>query len=783
MKIKEVLTKMSLKEKVQLCVGKSFWESKDFKQYGIESFFMCDGPAGLRKQILDSKTDMLGINDSIEATCYPSAVSTANTWNKELLYQMGKAIGKEALNQNVTLVLGPGINIKRNPLCGRNFEYFSEDPIQTGVLASEFVKGLQSQGVGCSLKHFACNSQEKERMSSDSVIDERTLREIYLKAFEIVVKEANPATIMSGYNKINGVYCSDNKKLLNDILREEWNFAGLVVTDWCGMNNRIEAFKAGNDLMMPGGSDYMEKEVIDAVKNGQLSEEDIDKCCERILKIAFKAQELFEKEYQADYQKNHQLAVKIAQEGAVLLKNEDNILPLKENQKILIVGDMAKNVRYQGSGSSHVNPTKLENPIDYLKNYDFTLGCDSSGNTTEKLLLELKEKASQAEVVVIFAGLPSEYESEGFDREHMKMPKGHIEMIETAFKANKNTVVVLLSGSVIECPWADRVKSILYLGLPGQGAGKACYNLLFGKANPSGKLSESWPIKYDDVISSSYYAKSRDALYLEGIYVGYRYYDKAGKEVRWPYGYGLSYSSFKLEDFIVKDNKVKVNITNTSEYEGSEVIQLYIGQNNPTLHRAIRELKQFEKVNLKPNETKQVIFELIEDDFMVYDDGFKKVAGNYRLEVATSSRDIHFYQDIDVSGEVLNAPSWQKDSWYQNCKGNITQQEFEAMLNRKYKPTKVVKGQFTMANSIVEMKDYSFVMEIMHKIVEKEVSKGFNGKIDYENPDFRMLMNASAGSPMRVIQISTGIKGRVFNGLVEMANGRFIKGLLKMIKG
>lgn len=783
MKIKEIIAKMTLQEKIQLCVGKSFWQTKEFEKYGIPSFFMCDGPAGLRKQQLGKNTDMLGINDSVAATCFPSAVSTANTFNRELLYQMGKAIGEEARDQDVALVLGPGVNIKRNPLCGRNFEYFSEDPLQTGILAAEFVKGLQSQGIGCSLKHFACNSQETSRLLSDSVIDERALREIYLKAFEIVVKKADPATVMSAYNKINGVYCSDNKKLLNDVLREQWGFNGLVVTDWGGMNNRIKAFTAGNDLMMPGGSDYMEKDVLEAVKKGLLEEAYIDKCAERIIKMALKAQELFKEKYKADYSKNHQLAVKIAEEGAVLLKNEDDILPLKEDKKILIVGDMAKDVRYQGSGSSHVNPTNLEHPIAYLSSYDYAQGCDVNGDTTPELLSDLENKAKKADAVVVFAGLPGKYESEGFDRKHMRMPEGHNEMIETAAKANKNTVVILFCGSAVECPWQDKVKGILYMGLPGQGAGQACYNLLFGKTNPSGKLSESWPYSYSDVVSSEYYAESRDALYLESIYVGYRYYDKAEVEVSWPYGYGLSYSSFKLDEFELAENKVKVKVSNTGKYAGSEVVQLYVGQNNPALHRPVRELKHFEKISLNPGETKEVTFELNDEDFAVWDDAFKKVTGSYRLEIATSSRDICFYKDIDVNGEEVNVPGWQKDSWYENCQGKITQEEWQKMLGRKYVPVKLVKGQFTMDNSVMEMKDHSLIMKIMYKAVEKVISKGFDGKIDYDNPDFVMLMNSSAGAPLRSMQISGGIKGGVFKGLVEMANGHFIKGLIKMIKG
>lgn len=783
MNIKETIKKMTLQEKIQLCVGKSFWESKDFDKYDIPSFFMCDGPAGLRKQELGSATDMLGINNSLQSTCFPAAVTTANSWDKELLYQMGKAIGKEARDQNVGVLLGPGVNIKRNPLCGRNFEYFSEDPIQTGVLSAEFIKGLQSQGIGCCIKHFACNSQELKRLSSDSIIDERALREIYLKAFEIVVKTASPATIMSAYNKINGVYCSDNKKLLNDILREEWGFDGLVITDWGGMNNRILAFEAGNDLMMPGGSDYMEKEVMEAIKSGELSEEYIDLCCERIIKVALKAAEVLKEQYKADYQKNHQLAVEIAQKGAVLLKNEDKLLPLKEDGKILIVGDMAKNVRYQGSGSSHVNPMYLENPIDYLDKYDYVLGCDSDGDTTEELLTQLKIKATEAETVVIFAGLPDKYESEGFDRTNMLMPQGHIDMIKTASKVNKNIVVVLLSGSAVECDWADDVKAILYMGLPGQGAGRACYNLLFGKANPSGKLSESWPYHYNDVVSSSYYAKTKDALYLESIYIGYRYYDKAAKKVRWPYGYGLSYTNFKLDNFKINENEVSLKVKNTGNYAGGEVIQLYVGQNNPILHRPLRELKHFEKVYLNAGEEKEITFRLTDNDFTVWDDSFKKVKGNYRIEVATSSRDICHHFDVAVDGEEVVVPVWQTDSWYQTCKGDISQLQWEKMLGKKYTPKELVKRPFTMENTVEEMKQHSLIMKIMYKIVEKTIAKGFGGKIDYNNQDFRMLMNTSAGSPFRTLQISSGIKGGLFKGVLEIANGNYIKGIMEIIKG
>ncbi|MBQ6478487.1 MAG: glycoside hydrolase family 3 protein [Erysipelotrichaceae bacterium] len=783
MEIRELLKKMSLEEKIRLCAGKNFWETQEYEKYGIPSFFMCDGPSGLRKQEGTGSTDMLGINNSRPATCFPAAVTTANSWDKDLLYRLGKAIGEEARDQKVGVVLGPGINIKRNPLCGRNFEYFSEDPVQAGMLSAQFIKGLQSEGVGCSLKHFACNSQEKSRLSSDSILDERTLREIYLKGFEIAVREAHPATLMSSYNKINGIHSSDNRKLLQDILREEWGFSGLVMTDWGGMNDRVEAFKAGNDLMMPGGSRYMEKAVIQAVKEGRLPKEDIDRCCERVIEAALKAKDTLKEEYHADYEKHHQLAIEAAKKGAVLLKNENQILPLSKNDKILFVGAMFRNVRYQGAGSSHVNPMYLEQPMDHFKEYEHAKGCDLNGDTDDELLREVEEKASAAEKVVVFAGLPDRYESEGFDRENMKMPVGHVQMIETAVRSNPNTVVVLLCGSAVECDWADKVKAVLYMGLSGQGAGKACYDLLFAEAVPSGKLSESWPYRYEDVPSSACYAKSDDALYLEGIYVGYRYYDKADIQVRWPYGYGLSYTFFELKDFDIKGNRVSVKVANTGKYPGGETIQLYIGQNDPKLHRPLRELKQFEKVYLEAGEEKEVVFDLQDEDFMLWDGYFKKVKGSYRIEIGTSVRDILFVKEISIDGEETDIPSWQKGSWYENCKGVPAQSEWEEMLGRKYLPLKTEKGQYTMENSIQQMKEHSLLMKIMYKAVAIVLSKGKGSKIDSEDPEFRMMMNSSVGSPIRTIEISAGLKEGLIEGMVEIANGHLLKGIVRMIRG
>lgn len=775
MDIEKILQQMTLEDKIALCSGENFWETKKYEKYGIPSLCMCDGPHGLRKQ--ENVADMLGVNESRKATCFPAEVTTAGSWDPELLEQIGAAIGQEAREQCVGLVLGPGANLKRNPLCGRNFEYFSEDPYLAGKLAAGFIRGAEAQGIGTSLKHFAVNSQEKSRFTSNSVLDDRTLRELYLTAFEIAVKEGKPSTVMCAYPKLNGVHCSDNKALLTDILRTEWGFSGLVVTDWGAMNDRIEGFRAGCDLNMPGGSDYMEKEVLQAVKNGTLPESCVDDSARRVLKLVFRAAETLKAPATCDYEAHHVLAKRAAAEGAVLLKNEDGILPLKKDAKIAVIGAMAKNLRYQGSGSSHINPTKLSQPLDFLPGTLYAPGCDDRGDTTEDLLSQAAKTAQEAEIAVIFAGLPNRYESEGFDRADMKMPDGQLRMIDAVAAANPNTVVVLLCGSAVECPWADRVKGILYMGLPGQAGGEAVADLLCGRANPSGKLAESWPLSYADVPSSEIYGKTDDALYQEGVYVGYRYYGKAGVPVRWPFGYGLSYTTFAYSDLTVDGNAVSVAVKNTGSYAGAEVVQLSVKTPQDGLHRPIRELKGFQKIFLEPGQRQTVTFSLTDRSFAVWQDGWKIPAGKYTVCIGGLTA------SIEKSGETLPVPAWQKGSFYESCTGKPDQAQWEAMLGRRYAPPVLKKGSFTMENTVEEMKDYSLIMKIMYKATEHVIAKGNGGKIDYENPNFRMQMASSAGGPLRSMQISGGMKGGVLPGMLEMANGHFFRGLWRMIRG
>lgn len=775
MDVERVLKQMSLEQKIALCSGENFWETKSFEAYGIPSAFLCDGPHGLRKQ--EHAADMLGVHASRAATCFPAEVTSAGSWDPELLREIGAAIAEEAREQGVDLVLGPGANLKRNPLCGRNFEYFSEDPYLAGKLAAGFIRGMEDGGVGACLKHFAANSQEFRRFTSDGVMDERTLRELYLTAFEIAVREGRPAAVMCAYPKLNGVHCSDNRALLTDILRTEWGFDGLVVTDWGAMNDRIQGFWAGCDLNMPGGSGYMEREAAQAVRDGSLPERCVDDSARRVLELAFRAAERRKAPAACDYEAHHALARRAAAEGAVLLQNSGGILPLKEDARIAVIGAMAVDLRFQGAGSSHIQPTKLSQPLECLPAVAYAPGCTDRGETTDALLEQVRETAAQADVAVVFAGLPAQAESEGFDRDHLRLPDGHLRMIDAAAGANPNTVVVLLSGGVVECPWADRVRGILYMGLPGQAGSEAVADLLYGSVNPSGRLAESWPYRYEDVPSAEIYDKTTDALYQEGIYVGYRYYDKAGVPVRWPFGYGLSYTTFAYADLRVTGDAATVTVQNIGRVAGAEVVQLYLRAPQDGLHRPVRELKGFQKVFLQPGERRTVTFQLDDRSFAVWQDGWKVPAGQYVVCVGGLTA------AVERVGEAVPVPAWQPGSWYERCQGRPNRADWERMLGRAYVPPVLQKGSFTKDNTVEEMREYSFLMKLMYKATESVIARRFGGKKDYENSEFRMMLAASVGGPLRSMQISGGIRGGVMPGLLEMANGHFFRGLVRMIKG
>lgn len=775
MDTENVLKRMTLEDKIALCSGASFWETKKFEKYGIPALFMCDGPHGLRKQEQDA--DMLGVHASREATCFPAEATTAGSWDPALLEAVGAAIGEEARAQGVGLVLGPGANLKRNPLCGRNFEYFSEDPYLAGKLAAGFIRGMETRGVGSALKHFAVNSQEYRRFTSNSILDDRALRELYLTAFEIAVREGKPSAVMCAYPKRNGIHCSDDKELLTGILRDEWGFDGMVVTDWGAMNDRVEGFRAGCDLNMPGGSGYMERAVAQAVREGKLPESCVDASVRRILKLVFQAAQTAKQADCPPSGDHHALAKRAAAEGAVLLKNDGGLLPLREGARIALIGAMAQEMRYQGAGSSHINPTRLSQPLVCLPDAVFAQGCDARGETTGALLAEAAKVAAAAEIAVVFAGLPAHAESEGFDRDTMQMPEGQLCLIETVARANPNTVAVLLCGGVVECPWAEAVKAILFMGLPGQAGGEAIADLLYGRANPGGKLAETWPCRYADVPSSDCYGKTADALYQESIYVGYRYYNKAGLAVRWPFGYGLSYTTFAYAGLRTDGTTATVTVTNTGERAGAEVVQLYVEAPQTGLHRPLRELKGFQKVYLQPGESRSVTFTLSERSFAVWQDGWQVPGGRYLLHIGGLTA------EVDKDGKVLPAPAWQSGSWYESCQGKPDTAAWERMLGQRYQPPALEKGRFTMDHTVEEMKDFSLVMKIMYKVTETIVAKRCGGKKGKESPEFRMMMASSVGAPLRGMQISGGMKDSLAQGLLDMANGRYLRGLCRMLRG
>ena len=669
--IKGIIKQMTLEEKASLCSGLSFWRTKGVDRLGIPSIMVSDGPHGLRKQ--DEKADHLGMYHSVPATCFPTAAALACSWDRELLEKVGVALGKECQAEQVSIILGPGVNIKRSPLCGRNFEYFSEDPYLTGELAASHIAGVQSQGVGTSIKHFAVNNQEEKRLVIDAIVDERTLREIYLTGFEIAVKSSKPWTVMCSYNRLNGVYCSENEYLLTDILRDEWGYEGFVVSDWGAVNDRVEGLKAGLELEMPSSGGIGDRKIVEAVRNGELCESILDRAVERLLNIIFKAVDNYKENAKFDKEEHHRLARKVARECMVLLKNQNNVLPLKKEGTLAVIGAFAKNPRFQGGGSSHINPTKVDSALEEIKK----LAGDSmniiyadgyrldekqegifsskpfqsvSDIPDEELINEAKEAAKKAHVAIVFAGLPDSYESEGYDRKHIRIPEGHRILIEEVAQVNKNTVVVLSNGSPIEMPWIDKVAGVLEGYLGGQASGGAVADLLFGVANPCGKLAETFPKRLEDNPSYlNFPGDSKKVEYREGIFVGYRYYEAKNIDVLFPFGYGLSYTTFDYTDISLDKNEmmdneevmVKVKVKNAGDMTGKEIVQLYVRDIESSVIRPAKELKGFEKVMLQPGEEKTVTFTLDKRAFAYYNEEIKDwyvEDGEFEILVGGSSQ-------------------------------------------------------------------------------------------------------------------------------------------------
>ena len=659
--LKSLISQMTLEEKAGMCSGLDFWHLKGVERLGIPSVMVSDGPHGLRKQ--DDKADHLGINDSIKAVCFPPACLSACSFDRELLHTFGTAVGKEAQATDVSVVLGPAVNIKRSPLCGRNFEYYSEDPYLTGEIAAAFIQGVQSQNAGTSIKHFAANNQEFNRMSNSSEVDERTLREIYLPAFETAVKKAQPQTVMCSYNQLNGTYASEHPWLLTEVLRDEWGFEGYVMSDWGAVNDRVAALKAGLELEMPSSNGVNDEEIVKAVKEGTLDESVLDLAVERILRIIFHWTDHRE-EQPFTMEEDHLLAQHIAEESMILLKNEE-ILPLGTDEKIAFIGGFAKTPRFQGGGSSHINSFRVDNALDFaskIGNVDYAEGFPSDRDLyDEALSKEAIAKAADADKAVIFAGLPDSFESEGYDRQHMKLPDCQNKLIREILRVQPNTVIVLHNGSPVEMPWLPDVKGVLEAYLGGQAGGSAVANILFGKANPSGKLAETMPIKLADNPAHLNFGDGDKTFYQEGIYVGYRYYDAKEMDVAFPFGHGLSYTTFSYSNLATDKTEisgsdtltVSVDVTNTGHIAGKETVQLYVRDLTGSCRRPGQELKGFEKITLEPGETKTVSITLDKRSFAWYNTEIKDwyaANGTYELLIGASSRDIRLTAQVQMTG-------------------------------------------------------------------------------------------------------------------------------------
>ncbi len=673
MDIEKIMKELTLAEKASLVSGNSSWTVGPIERAGVPEIFVSDGPYGLRKQ----ESDTAEIYDSIDAVAFPTSAATASSFDKDLMYEIGTALGKECQAENVAVILGPGINIKRSPLCGRNFEYISEDPYVAGEMSAALINGVQSQDIGTSLKHFAANSQETERMYASSDMDERTLREIYLAGYETAVKKSNPWTLMCSYNRINGTYASENKWLLTDVLRDEWGYDGLVMSDWGAVSDRIKGIAAGLDLEMPGSGGVNDARIVEAVETGKLDEADLDKAVRNVLNLmekyhSKKREEVFDRD------KDHEIAVHAEEESIVLLKNED-VLPIKAEEKIAIIGGFAENPRFQGGGSSHINAHNIVSAVsvaDSFGSFTYTEGFPYDGDQmSDEMKNQAVEAAKNADKVVVFAGLPDSYECEGYDRSHMRLPECQNILIDELLKLSKPVIIVLHNGSPVEMPWADYVDGIVEAYLGGEGVGEAVMKVLYGKVNPSGKLAESFPKKVEDNPSYlSYLGQNHRCNYSEGIFVGYRYYDTKKMDVLFPFGFGLSYTTFDYSNLKVSVGgsavsgavdinadkiTVSVDITNTGNMAGKEIVQLYISDKTKAAIRPVHELKGFEKIALNPGETGTVSFELDKRSFAWFNEAISDwyaAGGEYVIEIGKSSRDIVLTETIEVKGDAPVLP-------------------------------------------------------------------------------------------------------------------------------
>lgn len=789
MKHQDLISKMTLEEKASLCSGKDFWHLKKLEKFNIPEIMVCDGPHGLRKQT--GSQDNLGINGSEPATCFPTAATSACSWDPELLREMGGAIAQEALTQGVSVVLGPGVNIKRSPLCGRNFEYFSEDPLLAGEMGAAFINGVQEKGVGTSLKHFACNNQETRRMKVDSVVDERALHEIYLAPFETAVKKAQPWTIMSAYNRINGTFCSENPWLLTDVLRKGWGFQGLVVTDWGANNERVPGLIAGQNLEMPASGGLNDQKIVDAVRAGEVDEALLDERVDQILDLICRAEQTKAYTYACDYAANHQLARKIAGESMVLLKNEGGLLPLKAGQKVAVIGEMARSPRYQGAGSSLINPTRLDSAFDCLLEAGVSvLYAPGYNKTTDQpddgLIQDACRTAAKADVTLLFIGLTDSYEAEGYDRLHMRLPANHNALVEAVSAATENVVVVLSGGAPVEMPWLGRVKGLLNGYLGGQAGGAAIADIITGRKNPSGKLAETYPLCLADTPSAKYFPGEQETTeYRESIFVGYRYYDRVKKPVRFPFGFGLSYTEFAYSNLRLGKKSIRegdaltvtFQVKNTGSVDGAEIAQVYVAAPESTVFKAPKELRGFAKVFLKAGEQKKVTVTLTERAFAYYNvnlHGWHVESGAYKVLVGASSRDIRLEGMVNVESAQpdATAPDYRQTApaYYTGEIQAIPAEQFEVLLGHPLPPAQRKKGEPLDLNCTLEDAKETPWGARLNKIVHTVTLKLANGNEETA----QMLASLALQMPIRGF---VGMSASMFTedmaqGLLMILNGQ-----------
>ena len=780
-----LLKELTLEEKCALLSGAETFKTRGMPEHGIPQIWLSDGPHGLRKQAGES--DHLGLNPSVPATCFPTASAVANSWDAALGEKIGAALGEEAAAQEVSVLLGPGLNMKRNPLCGRSFEYFSEDPYLAGKLAAGYIRGIQSKGVAACPKHFAVNSQETRRMASDSIVDERTLREIYLTGFEIAVKEGHPRSIMSSYNLVNGTYANENKHLLMEILRGEWGFDGAVITDWGGSNDHALGVKNGSTLEMPAPGGDSVRELLAAVESGKISESDIDARLSELLPLVFDTKAALDaapREF--DAAAHHALARRAAEESLVLLKNEGSLLPLAAGSKVAVIGDFAKNPRYQGAGSSMVNSTQVDVLLDKLLDSELNVigyqqGFDRHGKPDAALQKSACELATQADTVILCMGLDEIAESEGLDRSNLRLAQNQVDLLQAVAAVNPKIAVVLYSGSVVETPWLDNCQALLYAALGGQAGAGAVADALTGKVNPCGKLAETWPLTYADIPSAADFATRRKTVeYREGLYIGYRYFTTAEKAVRFPFGYGMSYTTFAYSDMAADEQGVSLTVTNTGSVAGTEIVQLYVAKKNSELFRPARELKGFARVTLAPGEKQRITIMLDDKAFRFWNvkaNRWEIEGGEYELLVGASVEDIRLCEKISVHGTATVHPYEDRDldCDYKGDVLHVSDADFEKLLGHPIPKGKtkidrnLTLGELNHARSPLGWLVW-LVLTILLDVSYKRGKPDLNILFQYNMP-LRALAKMTNGA------ISMGM----VDGIVMELQGFWILGLVRVI--